>query len=114
MDALVESLATSWKTGKKSLVFVRRVASVKELKRKLDECYDKWLQARLLRELPSSLHARLERLYVQYRQERAEVDSRQNKPETSNNGYPKEEVDGGGFDSFFAWFFRGDGPRGSD
>ncbi len=37
MDALVESLQAAWTTGKKSLVFVRRVKSVDELKRKLDE-----------------------------------------------------------------------------
>ena len=36
MDALVESLKSSWTTGKKALIFVRRVKSVDELKRKLD------------------------------------------------------------------------------
>ena len=40
MDALVDSLADSWTQGKKSLVFVRRVASVKELKRKLREAIE--------------------------------------------------------------------------
>jgi len=39
--------SSSWKGGKKTLVFVRRVASVKELKRKLDERYDQWLHGRL-------------------------------------------------------------------
>ena len=43
MDALVGSLADTWKTGRKALVFVRRVASVTELGRKLDEHYDTWL-----------------------------------------------------------------------
>jgi len=33
MDALVAALARSWERGEKSLVFVRRVASVTELKR---------------------------------------------------------------------------------
>ena len=43
MDEVVEALSTAWLTGKKTLVFVRRVASVKELEQKLDERYDKWL-----------------------------------------------------------------------
>lgn len=50
MDALVDSLAESWETGRKTLVFVRRVASVKEIKRKLDERYDRWLLGRLRRD----------------------------------------------------------------
>jgi len=39
MDALVDSLSTVWHTGTKALVFVRRIASVTDLKRKLDERY---------------------------------------------------------------------------
>ena len=54
MDAVVDALAHAWTRGAKSLVFVRRVASVKELKRKLDERYDDWLMHRLRRELPES------------------------------------------------------------
>ncbi len=43
MDALVDALKDNWTQGRKALVFVRRVASVKELKRKLDERYDDWI-----------------------------------------------------------------------
>ncbi len=46
MDELVDSLGDTWRTGRKALVFVRRVASVKEIKRKLDERYNEWLIAR--------------------------------------------------------------------
>ena len=55
MDEVVESLATSWLTGKKTLVFVRRVASVKELEQKLDERYDKWLIPFLRENLPQEV-----------------------------------------------------------
>lgn len=111
MDALVKSLSTSWTTGKKALVFVRRVASVKELKRKLDECYDAWLMSRLARELPS-LDSRLQLLFQQYRDEKAEAESKQHNVVGGNNGRPADDTDHGGIDTFFAWFFRGEGPRG--
>jgi len=55
MDAVVDALSHSWTLGRKALIFVRRVASVKELKRKLDERYDQWLVDRLLRELPEEV-----------------------------------------------------------
>ena len=112
MDALVKSLSTSWTAGKKSLVFVRRVASVKELKRKLDECYDAWLMSRLSLELPSTLNSRLDRLFQQYRDEKVEAESKQSNVVASTNGSPGDDADRGGVDTFFAWFFRGEGPRG--
>ncbi len=115
MDAVVDELARAWTRGEKSLVFARRVASVKELKRKLDERYDAWLQARLLKELPESVHPRLKKLFEQYRSEQArgravsEQDVAQDGP---RHPRPGDEADRGGTDTFFAWFFRGEGPRG--
>ena len=55
MDEVVEALSTAWLTGKKTLVFVRRVASVKELEQKLDERYDKWLIPFLRENLPQEV-----------------------------------------------------------
>jgi hypothetical protein len=106
MDAVVEQLARAWTHGEKSLVFVRRVASVKELKRKLDERYDAWLRQRLLQELPASLHARLADLFERYRTEKLAA---RNDGEGERG---EDEDDKGGTDTFFAWFFRGEGPRG--
>ena len=107
MDTVVESLTQSWRRGEKALVFVRRVASVKELKRKLDECYDEWLLERLRRELPATVLERFEEAVELYARERlAERDS-----ETSATS-DTEDADLGGTDSFFAWFFRGEGPKG--
>lgn len=112
MDALVDALSKSWRTGQKSLVFVRRVASVKELKRKLDDQYDDWLEERLFRELPASLHTRLNRLFEQYRNEKSEAEARHGSSVANADGSPGDDADTGGYDTFFAWFFRGEGPRG--
>jgi hypothetical protein len=106
MDALVEALASSWQTGEKTLVFVRRVASVRELKRKLDECYDKWLLARLREELPPSVGKRFEEVVARYQSERRNVLERSRGVEQSGD----DAADPGGIDTFFAWFFRGDRP----
>lgn len=120
MDALVQALSDSWRHGRKSLVFVRRVASVKELKRKLDHCYDEWLIPHLRERLPAETHARFDRVVAQYRAEKALVEeSRTARATAQERGETSEDDDGlaehddrGGTDSFFAWYFRGDGPKG--
>jgi hypothetical protein len=113
MDAVVGELARAWTRGEKALVFVRRVASVKELKRKLDERYDTWLQQRLLRELPQSVHSRMTKLFEQYRIEKLAVMARGAAARKEGEGERAEdEDDKGGTDTFFAWFFRGEGPGG--
>ena len=70
MDALVRSLRSSFATGDKALVFVRRVASVKELKQKLESAYDIWLKEKLRRELRHNLQTHLESLFKRYSKER--------------------------------------------
>jgi hypothetical protein len=119
MDALVEQLAEGLPLGRKALVFVRRVASVKELQAKLEERYDSRLIARLRDELPPALCAPLERAFDEYQRERAER-RRRSRPEADleapeDDGpalLVRDEGDTGGVDSFFAWFFRGEGPPG--
>ena len=108
MDALVDSLARSFDTGSKTLVFVRRVASVKEIKRKLDERYNEWLLGRLRRELPEAVLERFEGLVQNYREERrALLDRGLDVAQATES----ESQDSGSADTFFAWFFRGEGPR---
>ena len=112
MDTLVEALADSWKSGRKSLVFVRRVASVKELKQKLDACYDDWLIPLLETRLPEPTLKRFRQAVEQYRTEKGSDVLYASK---TNGGGPKADQgqdDRGGTDTFFAWFFRGEGPRG--
>ncbi|MGH9553674.1 MAG: hypothetical protein ACRD3W_30110, partial [Terriglobales bacterium] len=108
MDTLVDALADSWERGQKALIFVRRVASVKELKRKLDERYDNWLLERLRRELPKAVHSRFEKLVENYQIEKRKALEHEREFE---RGWDTE-VDRGGADTFFAWFFRGEGPNG--
>jgi hypothetical protein len=117
MDALVDELARGLPSGHKALVFVRRVASVKELQAKLEERYDDWIFERLRSELPS---LSFEKVFDQYREERAarkrrltEVSEPTDSDEEDETLGPlvPEDDDTGGLESFFAWFFRGDGPE---
>lgn len=108
MDALVDVLSRAWTTGRKGLVFVRRVASVGELERKLGERYDQWLLGMLRQELPLAVQPRFEQLIEAYQRDRQDALARR----TGRRGSPTEsgEQDPGGADTFFAWFFRGEGP----
>lgn len=113
MDEVVSSLATSWMTGKKALVFVRRVASVKELKQKLDEQYDRWLIPHLRASLPEPLRGAFDVVLAKYAEAKRAVDeARQARLMLMGGAKEKDENDSGGTDTFFAWFFRGEGPAG--
>ncbi len=116
MDALVDSLKDAWKTGKKALIFVRRVKSVDELKRKLDEKYDEWL-IRLLRErLPQSAIPGFDDVVKKYARDKKEAENARRIYATAAPTDALETTldtdDRGGTDTFFAWFFRGEGPKG--
>lgn len=115
MDEVVESLSSAWRTGNKALLFVRRVASVKELKQKLDERYDEWLIPFLRGNLPEAVRGRFDNIVERYREEKDEGErARQARLTSEPKGpvNPEGETDGdqGGTDTFFAWFFRGKGP----
>lgn len=113
MDSVVESLADAWKTGRKALIFVRRVASVKELKRKLDDRYDDWIIETLRGRLPPEVEEKIERLYRQYRREKIQArDADADLGAGPGRRDSDAEDDRGGHDTFFAWFFRGKGPSG--
>jgi hypothetical protein len=109
MDAIIDRLAKAWRTGEKSLVFVRRVASVKELKRKLDETYDERLLSRLRSELPQQVQYRLKRAIERYETERITALNR-GTAELGGTVHGTETDDRGGTDTFFAWFLRGRTP----
>lgn len=119
LDATADALATAFETGEKTLVFVRRVATVKELKAKLDQIFDEWIRGRMLEMLPE-LDEEIEELFVRYQEEsrpgRAPDVSPPSDHETQDQVeedllLPVED-DTGGTDTFFAWFFRGQGPSG--
>lgn len=103
MDELVADLSRSWETGTKTLVFVRRVASVTEIKRKLDESYDTWLFERLEAELPGPV-------WQHVRAARAAYGDRRVTEGRALVGPAEGGSDAGGADTFFAWYFRGEGP----
>ena len=109
MDAILGRLSRAWQTGEKSLVFVRRVASVKELKRKLDEKYNDWLLKRLRAELPPNVQHRLKRAIERYDRERIAALDR-GAAEIGEITRSSETDDRGGADTFFAWFLRGRTP----
>lgn len=114
MDALVDTLARRWETGRKALVFVRRIGSVKELKAKLEEKYDAWLRDILLRRLPDDPRQVLETWWKRYRAEREQArDEAAGGAATSlpvdSSGEP---VDAGSAENFFSWFFRGEPRKG--
>ncbi len=112
MDAVVNSLATAWITGRKTLVFVRRVASVKELKRKLDERYDDWLIPALRARLPQGLRGELDAVVRDYREAKSTAGAPHGiAAPVDLVGHDRELEDTGGNDTFFAWFFRGEGPK---
>ena len=110
MDAVVESLSRVWVNGEKSLIFVRRVASVKELKQKLDEQYDKWLKRKLFDELPQGMRPKLNEVFSRYQSEK--IDDFAPESQSTEGEVIQEDSgdDAGGRDSFFAWYFRGKGP----
>jgi hypothetical protein len=114
MDALVQRLSSSWRTGRKGLVFLRRVASVWEIKERLDLAYNTWLMDRLANVFqPSpSIAADFQTIRSRYAEERAVNRRALLAARTSGGKRDQEEQDRGGLDTFFAWFFRGDGPDG--
>lgn len=118
MDALVGQLATAFETGRKALVFVRRVASVKESQRKLELRYDAHLFKRLESELPPVLMPTLHGVIDDYRKlqlqaRRRHLETPELSPDVEEGEVATvtpEEEDEGGTETFFAWFFRGNGP----
>jgi hypothetical protein len=109
MDALARVLSESFTTGRKALVFVRRVASVDELQRKLEEAYDQSLFTKLRNSARSpQLRGQINDQVEAYTKER---EKRRHDIRARDAG-DHVTVERSTVDSFFAWFFRGDGPSG--
>ena len=122
LDTTAAALSGAFATGEKALVFVRRVATVDELAAKLDESFDAWVRARMEAWLPD-LHEEVAALFERYAKERlrrpeeigaageddTDLTSEQERIDQRDD---LEVDDEGGAESFFAWFFRGNGPSG--
>jgi len=121
LDATCASLGRAFEHGDKSLVFVRRVATVSEMASRLETMFDGLIKQRMLDALPL-LKTEINQIFARYERERArrpdEEPSRAPAPqneremEQEDGGRYVGEDDDGGAESFFAWFFRGAGPKG--
>jgi hypothetical protein len=102
-------------------VFVRRVASVKELRQKLEVEYDEWLKDRLRRQVSTraSAQARIAlRTLFGGASDKTKTGGSKRAAHVDVDLIDDTEPvhvdlqDRGGNDTFFAWFFRGEGPAG--
>ncbi len=112
LDTTAKALSGAFDTGEKALVFVRRVATVSELKAKLDNIFDKWIEKRMKKALPA-LGRDLDRIFRNYKDEKRQKQRKQYFLDSAPGEVKEDDFyydDEGGGDSFFAWFFRGRGP----
>lgn len=117
LDTAVQSLASAFETGEKALVFVRRVATVAELARRLDREFNSWVRRKMKAALPG-LGDEIEELFERFTSETgAGEDPGAGASGPSAGTRPKGELlsavgdDPGGRENFFSWFFRGEGPN---
>lgn len=118
LDATVQSLASAFETGEKALIFVRRVATVGELSRRLDRQFDEWIRRKMKAALPA-LSEEIDRLFERFTSETwagasPESATSRSAPSVEQGGELLTGVEGdpGGRENFFSWFFRGEGPEG--
>ena len=115
MDALRDTLRSCWRSGEKALVFVRRIASVRELKLKLEETYDEWLLEKLRIEFDAlpAVVTRMEEIFKKYRKEHRELtEASRGQLDTMTGSSTRQIEDQSSAHTFFSWFYRGEGPRG--
>lgn len=111
MDTVCKYLASYiLENARKQIVFVRRVKSVAEIKEKLDEHYNLWIQSYILNTLAGNkeLQKVFKSIFLEYKKQSIKKDSdisegkfrRGVEGDSEDNQPPKN-------DTFFAWFFRG-------
>ena len=114
MDSVSQHLYQElFQRRRKQIVFVRRVKSVKEIKRKLDDLYNEWLAAYIRRQLEAypQAHQCMDAVICKY----YECDRSQDE-DISGGDYVSGDTDDADdhqppkYDTLFAWFFRGKLP----
>ena len=121
----MDDLWRAVQSGRKTLVFVRRIHSVPEMVEKLTQRYNDWLAGRIGDELRNCRKANRSDSTTRLRsieRQRTEFYSRgavaafaggqqraEDEPESASSAKKAEPA---GFESFFSWFFRGEGPDG--
>jgi hypothetical protein len=100
--------------GRKQLVFVRRVRSVNELKQKLDDEYNAWLERHLLGVLSESNEASTfaQAVIDTYKQASKDRDDDISGGEVRITLDGNDEQVAAKTDTLFNWFFRGEKPAG--
>ena len=136
VNATVRALETAFDTGEKALVFVRRIASKDELKSGLEARFNARLTKRLLDDFAAEpglaerpeVGATLRSIIHRYEAARRSSIERQGPggEARASNGSgalagavadggelaeAEDDDDEGNLDTFFAWFFRGDGKH---
>lgn len=121
LDSTAEALKIAFDTGDKSLVFVRRVATVKELGGKLNAYFDDWILQYMKAGLPE-MHSEIEGVFSEYKkfcllhpdeiQFSKEDDIEYEDDEPLEDLIHNDSDDDGSSETFFSWFFRGKGPAG--
>lgn len=107
MDAAAEAAADAMlHRAEKSLIFVRRIASVPELRAKIAAKYDTWLFGHLEENLRSGPVEDLRQAIAEYRALKLRERAAEDGPASG------DEEDAGSADNFFCWFFRGDALAG--
>ena len=116
MDVVTKKLADKiFREGKKQLIFVRRVKSVREIKEKLDEHYNDWLHEYIQNQLQGEQADLMDRIYDEYLNKSKEKDLDISGGETStrivnsdNEDDENEEVVAKRKnDTFYSWYFSG-------
>ena len=118
MDIVTNRLSQDlFRQGRKQIVFVRRVKSVKELKNKLDDHYSDWLAAYIEKQLkghPQGL-AVMQSVTGEYLQQSRDRDDDisggEFKPGQAGDAEDKQQSK---TDTLFSWFFRGIPPDAVD
>jgi hypothetical protein len=111
MDQVSREVASlALERGRKQLVFVRRVRSVNELKQKLDDEYNAWLERHLFGAVSvvKEANAFVRAVIEAYRQTRKERDDDISGGEARVTGDDEQVLPK--TDTLFNWFFRGEKP----
>jgi len=117
MDAVSDEAFAAMKNGEKTLIFVRRIGSVKELSQKICEKYDEWIKEYISTRLSENIRNPFENKYKLYQEEKhkqkrtaptSNVIELSDKDEDKSDQENLVKDDEGGLDSFFSWFFRGE------
>ena len=131
MDAVVQEAWQRLREARKTLIFVRRVHSVPEIVEKLTKLYDQWLYDRIRGDIKavSDSAEMLEQAWEKYEPERIQFyedagaafaanasRTQDDEPDEQDGPAPPSASrairDVARPESFFSWFFRGDGPSG--